>query len=167
MDARRPAWHTAQIAGARPMPLAVLRTPMGDRIWGLTWPSIGQALSGGYLDAEVDLDADRYLDADGIVLEESDRLLAVTGLTSSLRPVEGGLLGSYTAAELPAVTVELDNGDKAMSALIGREYVLHQPLTVYAAFPGSDVLDALPKRAGHVTRWVLTKRSLVLEAEEL
>lgn len=149
------------------MPLVVLRTPMGDRVMGITAPNIGQALSGGYFDADIDYDADRFFDADGVVLEESDRLLGLSGLSSSLRAVDGAILGSYTSAERGTVTAELHNGDKAMSAVVGQEYVLRQTLTAYATFPGLNVLEAMTKRSARVTRWVLTKRSLVVEGEQL
>lgn len=167
MDYRRPAWHTAQLADQRPMPLVVLRTPMGDRVWGLITHDVGQALGGGYFDADVAFDSDLYLDADGIILEQSGRLLDLGDLASSLRPVDGGLLGSYTASERPTMSVEVHNGDRAMSRMIGQEYVLGQQLVAYAIFPSLDVTDAMPKRTAHVTTWTLTRRSLRLEAEEI
>ncbi len=167
MDQRSPAWYTQQLASARPMPLVVLRTPKGDHIYGLATPDVGQALSGGAFDADVAFDASRFFDAQGIVLEESDRLLDLGGITSTLRAIDGAVLGSYTATERPTMTAELANGDKAMSLLVGREYLLGQTLVAYVTFPGLDVLNAMIKRTATIATWTLTKGSLLLEADAL
>lgn len=162
MEQRSAAWLAQALAGARPLPVARLRTAMGERVWGLTTPEAASA--GGAFDAAQPFDADQPFDAGSVVLEGAARLLRLEGPATAVQP-NAQLLGAYTASERAVVTVEIHNRDRAMSRLIGEEYVLRQLLETGVTFPGLPAHHVLVKATATVTRWRLRKRSLVLEAE--
>lgn len=166
MELVRSAWETNRLANATALPVVVLRLPMGDRAWGFVKPGIG-TFGSGFYDADKHFDGDQFFDADSVVLEDAARLLSVDGVEQTARPVDSSVLGSFSQAERPIGAFEVENGDREMSKLIGREYVLRQTAVCYATFPGLDGVDALQKNKGLVTSWTLRKASLRIEFEGL
>lgn len=165
-EALSPLFRRKQQENVPLLPQVVLDLPMSSRFWGFVTP-IAADLSGVDFDAGADFDADVFFDGGIAILEISDRLVSVGPIGESSHPVQQHILGARGQAERASVQIIVRNDDRAMSDMIGREYVLQQSLYVYFNFPNTDWSYALRRFTGHVARWTLTSKTLTLEAETL
>jgi hypothetical protein len=161
------AWDAARLAGDTLLPFVVIRTPMGDRAYGIVHPAVGDALSQGHFEADSYFDADQFFQADGGVIEEGARLIGVSQIEQSAQAKDSNVLGSWGQAERAHAQVTLDASADAIRDLVGQEYLLNQVAEVYLTFPGLAPADALRVLSGQVRSWTLGKRRLALEIEVL
>lgn len=166
MDTTTLNWDSKRAANEPLLPLVILELDMGDRVIGAVMPPEDSVNFGEAFDADVDFDAEVYFLGGGSAIERSARLLSVDEIGESSQPSQADVLGAVGQAELPVIALELDNGDKAMSTLVGQEYLLNKPVREFVTFAGLGIDDALEKARGRIVRWSLTGRRLRLEAEQ-
>ena len=142
-------WLDAALQRKVIVPVLVLHTGAGDRVYGLYWPGVGWVFEGVP------------------VIDRGARILSVSNFEQTAEPMSQEVIGSWAQIELPHATVELDNTDRQMSDLVGSEYLLGKDAEVYMTFPGLTPVEAILKISGQVKEWHLKKRSLILEIERL
>jgi hypothetical protein len=141
-------WLTAALGGRSMVPVLVLHGGLGDRIYGQYWPGLSWQF-------------------DAPVIDRGARILSLSNFVQSTDPLGNATVGSWAQTELPHATVELDNADLQMSAMVGLEYLLGKDVEIYMTFNGLSPDDAVRKISGQVRQWILTKRSLKLEIQRL
>lgn len=142
------AWVTAMLDGRAMVPVLVLHTGQGDRIYGKYWPGLSWQF-------------------DAPVIDRGARLLNVTAIEQTAEPIGSAVLGSWAQIELPHATVELDNTDKQMSKMIGQEFLLGKDAEIYLTFNGISPDHAIRKITGQIRQWTLRKRSVTLDIQKL
>ena len=163
METTTAGWQSKRLERRTLLPFVRLSCPMGDRLWGFTTPNVATALVGGLFDGDVFFDANTSFDPGGLYLERSARLISVSGLDQGVRTFDSAVLGSWGQAERVRAIFVASNGDRAMSTMIGREYVMNQVGRVYLSFPVLDITEAMLAREGRVQRWTLTALTLTVE----
>lgn len=165
MEPRSPRFHDKQLAGRRVVPQVLLRLPMGDRYWGLRNPAREDPI-GTVLDtSQMTFTQSEYTGVP--VLERSPRMISIEPLQETIQPLDQDVLGAWGQAQRTILKFELHNDDRAMSRMVGEEYVLNQPVSMFVGFPGLEWDYSQQRYKGTVNRLTLTKNRLVVEAETL
>ena len=158
-------WEAKRRENATLIPLAVIRTPMGDYFFAPVHSGYDLISLGIDYDADVSFDAEEYFDGGAPILERRGRLLSLRGLEERAVSDEADFLASFAQSERPSLSLELENDDGKMSEVAGREYLLGRTCEVYWLFPGLLAAQSPRKFSGKIARWELSKRALRIEAE--
>ena len=159
------AWDRLRRSGTTPIPVVVLRLPLGERYYSVIHPGDDIVTYGTAWSATVAFSASTTYDGGGAVADRGARVLAVDGITEASIANTADMLAAVSQAERAHVRVELDNRDRAMSAMVGREWVIGRTMDVYLGFPGLRASQSLRRFTGPIDRYTLTSRALILEAE--
>jgi hypothetical protein len=164
MEPRTRFFHDKQLQNRNLVPQVVLRTGFGDRIWGFVNPEINTAI-GTLSSSEVEFTQSEFTSEP--VLERLDRMVSLSPLQESTQPLDQDVLGSWGQGQRSVLTCEGHNNDLEMTRMVGREYLLNQPIYLFVGFATLPWDYAQQRYKGSVTRVTLTKNRVRIEAETL
>lgn len=165
MEPRTRYFHDKQLAQRMLVPQVVLRSKMGDRVWGFVNPDINDPIGTVLTSSEVEFTQSEF--STEPILERAPRLVSLSPLQESTQPLDQDVLGSWGQGQRSVLTCEADNGDLAMTAMVGKEYLLNQPIYLFVGFPGLEWDYSQLRYSGSVHRVTLTKNRVRVEAETL
>lgn len=164
MEPRTRFFHDKQLAQRPLQPQIILRTGLGDRVWGFHNPETNEAI-GTLSSTEVEFVQEEF--SAEPVLERAARLVDLSPLQESTQPLDQDVLGSWGQGQRAVLTCEAHNDDLDMTAMVGKEYVLNQPIYLFVGFPGLPWDYSQLRYSGTVHRITLTKNKVRIEAETL
>jgi hypothetical protein len=165
VEPRTALFHDKQLQNRNVIPQVVLRTGMGDRIWGFINPDVNDPIgtvlsSAGIFFAREELTSQP-------VLERAPRLVSMAPLTESVQPLDQDVLGSWGQGQRSVLQFEAHNDDGRMTHMVGEEYILNQDVYLFVGFPNLGWDYAQQRYKGSVNRVILTKNKVQIEAETL
>jgi hypothetical protein len=164
MEPRTRYFHDKQLQQQTLVPQIILRTGLGDRVWGFLNPDINPAI-GALASTEVEFTQSEFSEAP--VLERAPRLVDLSPLQESTQPLDQDVLGSWGQGQRAVLSCEAHNDDLAMTGMVGKEYILNQPIYLFVGFPNLNWDYAQLRYSGSVNRVTLTKNKVRIEAETL
>lgn len=164
MEPRTRFFHDKQLAQRALQPQVILRTGLGDRIWGFHNPEMNEPI-GTLSSSEVEFEQTEF--SGEPVLERAARLVDLSPLQESTQPLDQDVLGAWGQGQRAVLTCEAHNDDLDMTGMVGKEYVLNQPIFLFVGFPGLPWDHSQLRYSGTVHRITLTKNKVRIEAETL
>ncbi len=165
MEPRSPLFHAKQLQNRHLVPQVVVRSGYGDRYWSYLHPDINDPV-GTVLDSSTVQFVQSEL-TDVPVLERNARLISLAPLQESVQPLDQDILGSWGQGQRSVLQCEAHNDDGKMTAMVGEEYLLNQPIYLFVGFPGLGWDHAQQRYKGSINRITLTKNGVRVEAETL
>ena len=165
MEPRTRYFHDHQLKNRHLVPMIVLRSGYGDRKWGFIDPRINDPIGSVLSSSEVGFLQSELTDVP--VLEEAPRLTSLSPLQESTQPLDQDVLGSWGQGQRTVLQCEAHNDDGKMTAMVGEEYLLNQPVYLFVGFPGLPWDYSQQRYKGTINRITLTKNRVRIEAETL
>lgn len=165
MEPRSRFFHDKQLDQRTLVPQVVVRSPFGDRIWGFINPDINPPIGTILTSSDVEFTQSDF--SSQPILERGPRLTSLSPLQESTQPLDQDVLGSWGQGQRSVLACEAHNDDLQMTAMVGKEYLLNQPIFLFVGFPGLDWDYAQLRYSGSINRVTLTKNKVKIEAETL
>jgi hypothetical protein len=165
MEPRTRFFHDKQLEQRTLVPQIILRTGLGDRAWGFLNPDINNPIGTALSSTEIEFVQSEF--ADEPILERAPRLTSLSPLQESTQPLDQDVLGSWGQGQRAVLACEAHNDDLAMTGMVGKEYVLNQPIFLFVGFPGLDWDYSQLRYSGSINRITLTKNKVKIEAVAL
>ena len=165
MEPRTRYFHDKQRQNRHLVPMVVIRSGMGDRKWGFIDPRVNDPIGSVLSSTEVLFTQSEFTDVP--TLEEAPRLISLSPLQESNQPLDQDVLGSWGQGQRSVLQCEAHNDDGEMTAMVGQEYLLNQPVYLLVGFPGLPWDYAQQRYKGSINRITLTKNGVRIEAETL
>ena len=165
MEPRSRFFIDKQLENRNLIPQVVLRSGLGDRVWGFIHPGINDPIGTVLNSSEVFFDQTQLTDEP--VLERAPRLTALAPLEESNQPLDQDVLGSWGQGQRSILAFEAHNDDQAMTQMVGQEYVLNKDVFLFVGFPNLNWDYAQQRYKGTVNRIILRKNMVRIEAETL
>ena len=165
MEPRTAAFFAKQQRNRNVVPQIILRTGLGDRYWGFVNPAINDPI-GTVLDSSQLFITQTEFTAEPI-LERAARLVSLDPLAESNQPLDQDVLGSWGQGQRSVLAYEAHNDDHRMTQMVGQEYILNKNTYLMVGFPNMGWDYAQQRYKGTVTRVILTKNKVRIEAETL
>lgn len=147
------------------VPQVVVRSGYGDRYWSYLHPDINDPIGSVLNSSEVPFTQSELTDIP--VLERAPRLITLSPLQESVQPLDQDILGSWGQGQRSVLQCEAHNDDLKMTAMVGEEYLLNQPIFLFVGFPGLPWDYSQQRYKGTINRITLTKNGVRVEAETL
>lgn len=165
MEPRTRYFHAKQLQNRHLVPQVVVRSGYGDRYWSYLNPDINDPIGTVLNSSEVPFIQAELTDVP--VIERSGRLITLSPLQESVQPLDQDILGSWGQGQRSVLQCEAHNDDGKMTAMVGEEYLLNQPIFLFVGFPGLPWDYSQQRYKGTINRVTLTKNGVRVEAETL
>jgi len=165
MEPRTRFFHDKQLEQRHLVPQIVVRSGLGDRVWGFIHPDVNDPIGTVLSSSEVGFNQAEITDT--AVLERAPRLVSLSPLQESNQPLDQDVLGSWGQGQRSVLQCEAHNDDGKMTTMVGTEYLLNQPVYLFVGFPGLPWDYSQQRYKGTINRITLTKNRVRVEAETL
>jgi len=161
------AMHRRLMKGEVPISYILIETHMGYRVYAEKEGSGVFDPLGNLLDGSWTLGGTEYLGSESAgVLSKDGRVLSFGTFERSIQSIKSDVLGSYQSKTLQHMSVDLDDGDGALSALIAMEPFISRSLQYYVGFEDDPQSDHLKMFSGIINEVSIRNSIMTIEADE-